>query len=132
VIAIGSFAAIGIDVSERLRAQGIGSTVIDPGWVSPVAPSIVDVARDHRLVIVLEDGIRAGGIGSSISRALQDADVDVPLRSLGVPVAFLDHGRRTEVLAACGLTAQEISRQIVETIAGRVHEPGVDRVTDRT
>jgi len=132
VIAIGSFAAIGIDVSERLRAQGIGSTVIDPGWVSPVAPSIVDVARDHRLVIVLEDGIRAGGIGSSISRALQDADVDVPLRSLGVPVAFLDHGRRTEVLAACGLTAQEISRQIVETIAGRVHEPSVDRVTDRT
>lgn len=132
VIAIGSFAAIGIDVSERLRAQGIGSTVIDPGWVSPVAPSIVDVARDHRLVIVLEDGIRAGGIGSSISRALQDADVDVPLRSLGVPVAFLDHGRRTEVLAACGLTAQEISRQIVETIAGRVYEPSVDRVPDRT
>jgi 1-deoxy-D-xylulose-5-phosphate synthase len=34
-----------------------------------------------------------------------------------VPDRFLDHGKRAEVLAECGLTAQDISRSIVETMA---------------
>jgi 1-deoxy-D-xylulose-5-phosphate synthase len=45
--------------------------------------------------------------------------VEVPLRNIGVPQRFLDHGKRAEVLAECGLTAQDISRSIVESVAKR-------------
>ena len=53
-----------------------------------------------------------------MSRTLGDAGVDVPVRLFGVPDRFLDHGKRAEVLVECGLTAQDISRSIVETMAG--------------
>ena len=56
-----------------------------------------------------------------MSQLLRDHDVDVPVRNLGVPVEFLDHAKRAQVLAEIGLTAQEISRSIVEAAARHAH-----------
>lgn len=122
LVAVGTFAGLAVDVAERLRAQGIGVLVVDPRWVKPVPAGLVDAASSAQLVVTVEDGIRAGGVGSAITRALQEAGVDVPVRVLGVPDVFLDHGKRADVLTACGLTAQDVSRQIVETIARRTSE----------
>ena len=36
-----------------------------------------------------------------------------------MPLRFLDHAKRAEVMAEIGLTAQEIARDIVETVAGQ-------------
>jgi 1-deoxy-D-xylulose-5-phosphate synthase len=70
-------------------------------------------------VVVVEDGIRTGGVGAATSQLLRDAGIEVPVRNIGVPPRFLDHGKRGEVLVECGLTAQDISRSIVETMAHR-------------
>lgn len=117
VVSVGSFATIALEVAERLKAQGIGVMVVDPRWVKPLPDSLVDLASSARLVVVLEDGVRQGGVGSAVSQLLRDHDVDVPVRNLGVPVAFLEHAKRAQVLTEIGLTAQEISRSIVETWA---------------
>ena len=117
IVSVGSFATIALEVAERLKAQGIGVIVVDPRWVKPLPGGLVDLASDARLVVILEDGVRQGGVGSAVSQLLRDHDVDVPVRNLGVPVAFLEHAKRAQVLIDIGLTAQEISRTIVETWA---------------
>jgi 1-deoxy-D-xylulose-5-phosphate synthase len=117
LVAVGPMARLALEVAERAAAQGIGVTVVDPRWVSPVPAALVERARDHRLVVTLEDGGRHGGVGSAVSQALRDADVDVPARDLGIPQRFLDHGSRAQVLAEIGLTAQEVARRVVETVA---------------
>ena len=117
IVSVGSFAAIALEVAERLKAQGIGVIVVDPRWVKPLPGGLVDLASEARLVVILEDGVRQGGVGSAVSQLLRDHDVDVPVRNLGVPVAFLEHAKRAQVLIDIGLTAQEISRTIVETWA---------------
>ncbi len=117
IVSVGSFATIALEVAERLKAQGIGVIVVDPRWVKPLPGGLVDLASEARLVVILEDGVRQGGVGSAVSQLLRDHDVDVPVRNLGVPVAFLEHAKRAQVLIDMGLTAQEISRTIVETWA---------------
>ena len=117
IVSIGAFADLCIDVSERLRAQGIGVLAIDPRWVKPVHRGIIDRAAEARLVVVVEDGVVTGGVGSAIAEAMREAGITVPMRTIGVPDRFLDHGRRAEVLVECGLTAQDISRGIVEDMA---------------
>ena len=119
IVSVGAFAPLCIDVAERLKAQGIGVIVVDPRWVKPVPAGLTGLAESSRLVVIVEDGVRVGGVGAAVSQSLSDAGVDVPVRMFGVPDRFLDHGKRAEVLVECGLTAQDISRSIVETMAGR-------------
>jgi 1-deoxy-D-xylulose-5-phosphate synthase len=117
IVAVGAMARIALEVAERAAAQGISVSVVDPRWVTPVPQELIDVARRHRLVVTLEDNGRVGGVGSVVSQALRDADVDVPARDLGIPQRFLDHGTRAEVHAEIGLTAQEVARKVVELVA---------------
>jgi 1-deoxy-D-xylulose-5-phosphate synthase len=79
--------------------------------------ALAPLAARSRLVVVVEDNGRAGGVGSAVQQHLTDSDVRTPVRGFGIPQEFLDHGRRGEVLERVGLTAQEISRQVVEAVA---------------
>lgn len=118
IVGIGSMARIGLDVAERLRAQGIGATVVDPRWVVPVARSVVDLAAAHRLVITIEDGIRVGGIGTRIRQVLREAGIDTAVDELGLPDEFIDHAERDEILEDAGLTAAKIAHDVVAQVLG--------------
>jgi 1-deoxy-D-xylulose-5-phosphate synthase len=118
IVTVGPMAKIGLQVAERLAAQGIGATVVDPRWVVPVPQSIIGMARDHRLVITIEDGIRVGGIGSRIRSDIRAAGVDTPLDELGLPDEFLEHGDRDELLGEVGLTDRRIAHDIVAQVLG--------------
>jgi 1-deoxy-D-xylulose-5-phosphate synthase len=117
LVAVGALAPLAVEVADRAAAQGVGVTVVDPRWVSPVAPALVELARGYRLVLTVEDSGRTGGVGSQVSQALRDADVDVPTRDVGIPQRFLDHASRAQLLAEIGLTAQDVARRVVETMA---------------
>lgn len=118
LIGIGPMAHVAVDVAERLRAQGIGATVVDPRWVIPVQPSIVELARAHRLVITLEDGIRVGGIGTRVRQVLREGGVDTAVDELGLPDEFIDHATREEILADAGLVASKIAQDVVAQVLG--------------
>lgn len=117
LIAVGAMAPLAVDVAERLRAQGVGVLVVDPRWVTPVPDALVTLAAAARLVACVEDGVRSGGVAAAVAQALRDHAVDIPMRNFGIPREFLDHGKRVEVLGRIGLTAQDVSRAIVEAVA---------------
>ena len=117
LVAVGSLVPMCLAVAERAADHGIEVTVVDPRWVLPVSGDLVAMASEHRLVVTVEDGGRAGGVGTTLSQALQDADCDVPVRTLGLPQQFFEHGSRGQVLADAGLTEQDVARRIVEWAA---------------
>lgn len=119
VVGIGAMASVAVEVGERLSAQGYGALVVDPRWVKPLHPSVVELARDASLVIVIEDGIRQGGIGSAMSQAMGDLGIDTPIRTFGVDQGFLPQAKRARLLIEAGLTAQDITRSAIENLAGR-------------
>lgn len=118
LVAVGPMAHLAMEVKERLAQQGIGATVVDPRWVVPVAASIISMARDHRIVVSIEDGVRVGGVGTRIRQELRAAGVDTAVDEIGLPDEFLDHASRNEILAEVGLTAQSIARNLVAQVLG--------------
>lgn len=118
LVTVGPMAELGLAVAQRLAAQGIGATVLDPRWVVPVPASVIDQARQHRIVVTIEDGIRVGGIGTRIRQDLRAADVDTAVTELGLPDEFLEHGTRAQILEQAGLTAQQIARDVVAQVLG--------------
>jgi len=126
LVGVGAFATLAVAAAARLADQGIGVTVVNPRWVLPVPEVLARMAARHRLVVSLEDGGRHGGFGWSLAAALRDAELDVPLRDLGIPQRFLAHGSRDEVLADLGLTAQDVARAVTGWAAkliGSMGEP---------
>ena len=109
-------ASTSVEVAERLVAQGIGVTVVDPRWVKPFDPVIVDLAREHRLVVSVEDNGITGGCGSVLLQMLNEARVPTPVRLHGIPQHFLNHAKRAKILDEIGLTAQKLARSIVEDV----------------
>ncbi|MDN3061318.1 1-deoxy-D-xylulose-5-phosphate synthase [Streptomyces sp. SRF1] len=112
LVAAGVMATVALRAAELLAERGIGCTVIDPRWVKPVDPELPGLADRHRLVAVVEDNVRSGGVGAAVAQALRDAEVDLPVRTFGIPEAFLPHAKRGELLADIGLTPAEIAGRI--------------------
>jgi 1-deoxy-D-xylulose-5-phosphate synthase len=114
MISVGAMAAIAVEAASSAYREGVGVTVIDPRWVKPLPESLVRMAERYKSVVVLEDGIRHAGIGSSISEMFRDAGVLIPLHSIGVPLEFIEHSKRGQILSDIGITAQSIARSVVE------------------
>jgi len=118
LVTVGPMADLGLKVADRLAAQGIGATVVDPRWVVPVPRSILSLAAEHRIVVTIEDGIRVGGIGTRVRQDLREAGIDTAVDELGLPDAFIDHASRDQILEDAGLTPQKIARDLVAQVLG--------------
>ena len=132
VVGIGAFAALACDTASVLEKHGIEVTVVDPRWVLPVPESIVAMAADHRLVVTLEDGLVDGGVGAELIDALAAAGIGTPVMQRGIPKEFIAAATRGEILADLGLSAQELSRTITETVSQRIDDSSdssVERAT---
>jgi 1-deoxy-D-xylulose-5-phosphate synthase len=118
VVAIGAMAELGIGVGERLVAQGIGVTVVDPRWVKPVDPALIDLAREHRLVVSVEDNGVVGGCGSVLLQTLAAEGVTTPVAVHGIPQEFLTHAKRGVILEQLGLTPQAVALDTLARLGG--------------
>jgi 1-deoxy-D-xylulose-5-phosphate synthase len=117
LVAVGAMVGLGLEVADGLSRQGIGVTVVDPRWVVPVDPALPPLAARYQLVVVLEDNGVAGGVATQVAAALRASRVPTALRGFGIPQRFLDHASRAQVLEQIGLSAQEVSREVVEHFA---------------
>ncbi|TGB13374.1 1-deoxy-D-xylulose-5-phosphate synthase [Streptomyces sp. MZ04] len=129
LIGVGSMAGVCVEAGRLIAAQGLGVTVVDPRWVKPLDSAIADLARQHRLVVVVEDNGRVGAVGDAVVRLLRDADIDMPVRTFGVPQEFLEHASRSEILADIGLNAQSLARTITPLVQ---RSSAADRDDDRS
>ena len=120
IVGTGACAPDAIEAARRLSADGVSVTVADPQWMIPVCPELATLARDYDCVVSVEDGIVQGGFGWSLRDAV--AEAGVPVRCLGVPQGFPEHGDRGEMIAQFGFDADGIeraARELVERISDR-------------
>ena len=113
LVSIGAMAAIAVEAASQAYREGVGVTVIDPRWVKPIPESLITMARRYKSVVVLEDGIKRAGIASSISEQFREAGLNTAIHSIGIPLEFIEHSKRSEILEDLGISAQKISRDIV-------------------
>ena len=112
VISVGAMAGMAIEVAQLAKAQSIEITVVDPLWVKPISPAVIALCANYSTVVVMEDGIKHAGIASTISEALRNAGTNCSLHSVGVPLEFIEHSKRAEILEDLEITPAAIVQQI--------------------
>ena len=119
LLSVGKMLDAAEEAAERLGDRGVSVSVWDVRVVAPLDPVMLHDAFAHSLVVTVEDGIREGGAGSCIANALSELDGDgkaPPVRTLGIPTAYLPHGKPDEILAACGLDAAGIAQTALKAL----------------
>ncbi|MGW7440230.1 1-deoxy-D-xylulose-5-phosphate synthase [Streptomyces sp. NPDC054849] len=112
LIAIGTTAPACLDAAHILSGHNVGVTVADPRWAAPVNTALSHLAARHRLALVVEDGIADGGIGTLIARHCTEQGITTPIRTVGLPTAFLTHGERGALLDAAGISGRALATTV--------------------
>ncbi|MCM3906529.1 1-deoxy-D-xylulose-5-phosphate synthase [Trueperella bernardiae] len=104
-VGIGPLAHTMVEAAEQMDESVI---VVDPRWVLPTNPDLVELVASSAGAVVLEDGLIDGGVGDELRSALARAGSDVPVRNLGVHKAFLTHASRSTILHREGMDAAAV------------------------
>lgn len=102
LIGVGKMFAAAIEAADLLATEGISCSVWDPRVVKPLDPVMITHAARHPLVITIEDGLNAGGIGESIRQRVARSTT-TPVVVLGIPTVHLTHGDVDDILSGLGL-----------------------------
>jgi len=117
VISIGSMAAMALEVAQLAHKESIEVTVLDPLWVKPISSNLTALCAKYSTVVVMEDGIKHAGIASTISESLSEAGSPCVVHSIGVPLEFIEHSKRNEILEDLKITPAAIVQQIAGWIS---------------
>ena len=117
VISIGSMASMALEVAQLAHKESIEVTVIDPLWVKPMSSNVTALCAKYSTVVVMEDGIKHAGIASTISESLREAGSQCAVHSIGVPLEFIEHSKRNEILEDLEITPAAIVQQIAGWIS---------------
>ncbi|WP_043531034.1 1-deoxy-D-xylulose-5-phosphate synthase [Litchfieldella xinjiangensis] len=118
LLAFGSLNTPAADVAERLDASHLNMRSIKP----LDREAILTAAREHELLVTLEENVVAGGAGSAVNELLAAEGVQVAILNLGLPDAFVEHGKPGELLSECGLDAEGIEASIRQRLDVRQKE----------
>jgi 1-deoxy-D-xylulose-5-phosphate synthase len=114
LLSVGAMAAIAVEAAAQAYREGVGVTVIDPRWIKPLpSQALLSMAQRYKRVVIVEDGIKHAGVASSVSELFRDHGLDTPIHSIGIPLEFIEHSKRTEIMEDLGITVQNVTRQLV-------------------
>ncbi|MBU3715491.1 MAG: 1-deoxy-D-xylulose-5-phosphate synthase [Candidatus Nanopelagicaceae bacterium] len=133
MIAVGAMAQLAVDSAAQAYREGVGVTVIDPRWVRPLPISTLARMSDrYSHIVVIEDGIKSGGISSALSDAFRELDIAIPIHSIGIPVDFFEHSKRNQILEDLGITVQSVARQLVTWFSSGAKQEGTQLHVDES
>ncbi|MEO6243900.1 MAG: 1-deoxy-D-xylulose-5-phosphate synthase [Opitutaceae bacterium] len=115
--ALGSMVQDALKLAARLAAEeNLSVGVVNARFVKPLDRTLLlSHAACIPLLVTMEDHVLAGGFGSAVLEALQDADCPTAVERIGWPDKFVEHGSNVEVLrASYGLAADDIHRRVLD------------------
>ncbi|MFW7415258.1 1-deoxy-D-xylulose-5-phosphate synthase [Demequina sp. SO4-18] len=109
VVGIGSMATTAIDAAEKIAADGVDVAAVTATWVHPVPQGLLEVLGDAELVLTAEDGLADAGIGEEWASCARLGGHEARWIHRGVPLEFLDHATRDQIVEQVGLDASAIA-----------------------
>ena len=132
LVGVGAMAAHAHEAGRALEQENRAVTVVHPHWVIPPPGPLVAAAAQADVVIVVEDGLVDGGIGSQLRDAVEDywagrSDAAGPRvwRRIGIPRQFIDTATRDQLLEDFGMRAPDIAEAARAAADGAARAPGV-------
>lgn len=114
LVAIGSMVAPAMDAAERLEKEGIAARVVNARFVKPLDEDLLrEVGDQVQAIVTLEENVLSGGFGQRVLSFYESRGDHPPVLTIGLPDAFVDHGKTADLKADLGLDGPGIARQVL-------------------
>ena len=116
LLAVGSMVEVAVKAATRLQKSGLNCTVVNARFVKPLDEELIlNLARNNKNIITLEENVVAGGFGSAVTEFLIRTGIKgITCKSLGIPDQFITHGPTEVLLRKCGLDVDGVCRSVKE------------------
>jgi 1-deoxy-D-xylulose-5-phosphate synthase len=122
ILAVGATVYPSLKAAEELEKQGYQATVVNARFVKPLDENLIlTLAARRGRVLTVEENVLHGGFGSGVLELLMDRELMVPVKRLGIPDVFLEHGSPTILREKYGLDAQGIAKGALELLEQPAH-----------
>ena len=110
MLAVGPMVGVALKAAERLGAQGVSLRVVNARFLKPLDEHMLkELARRRLPIVTMEEGAAQGGFGSAVLEWLAaEGAYGLPIRIMGVPDVFVEHGSIEEQRTEAGLTAERL------------------------
>jgi 1-deoxy-D-xylulose-5-phosphate synthase len=114
--------ALAREAAQILAKHGLEATVADARFAKPIDGELVDgLAREHELLVTIEENVLPGGFGSAVLEHLEDAFVEAPgerarVLRIGLPDFYVTHGKPALLRAEVGLTGESVADRVLSSL----------------
>ena len=118
IVALGTTVYPARAAAERLKAEGIETTVVNGRFAKPLDRELLceTAARTGR-VLTVEENVLMGGFGSAVLECFQEAGLrDVRIRRLGIGDEFVEQATQKELRRLHGIDEEGIYRAALEMV----------------
>ncbi len=119
IIACGLMVPASLDAAAELSKSGFEVRVVDLHTIRPMdQETIVQAARDTVAIVVAEEHLLQGGVGSNVARIVA-ANYPVPMRFVGLTDTYVDSADPGDLLVKYHLTSDDIIAAAREALAAK-------------
>jgi 1-deoxy-D-xylulose-5-phosphate synthase len=112
ILAVGTMVIPSLAAADILNDSGASVTVVNCRYLKPHDPRVLaEIVRDHRNILVVEEGTIVNGFGAHMASAIGEMDVSIKVVAHGVADDFVDQAPRAKQLARLGLDARGIAQR---------------------
>jgi 1-deoxy-D-xylulose-5-phosphate synthase len=110
------------EAAEILGKHGLNATVADARFAKPIDAELAEgLAREHELVVTIEENVLPGGFGSAVLEHLEDAFAEAPgerarVLRIGLPDSYVTHGKPDLLRAEVGLTGESVADRVLSSL----------------
>jgi 1-deoxy-D-xylulose-5-phosphate synthase len=125
LIGYGSGVGKALEAAEELAQGGIEVTVADARFAKPIdAGLMAQLAAEHDLLVMVEEGVLAGGFGSAVWETLNETGTTIPrILRVGLPDRYVTHGKPALLHEEVGFTGKRIAERVEAAILNRDSAP---------
>jgi 1-deoxy-D-xylulose-5-phosphate synthase len=114
IISLGTFLSLAIEISEKLKLEGISCTLIDLQWLRPLDSDTInnEILSTKKFIILDESYLDSGASGYILNR-IEPKNLSNYIKTYAFPAEIIPHGSKKEILEKYGITSTNIKDEIL-------------------
>ncbi|WP_457756186.1 1-deoxy-D-xylulose-5-phosphate synthase [Thermodesulfatator indicus] len=113
LVAIGNMVYPALKAADLLAKEGLSATVINARFVKPLDEDLItEWALRTGRVVTIEENTLLGGFGSAVMELFQQKGLRFPVKRIGLPDKFIEHGAPALLREKYGLTPEKIAEEV--------------------